>query len=98
MELEQLKNLYKVKYTFDTHLTRVQGLMYKPELAMDELALFIFQTTSNYYFWNKNVPYDLRLDFFDENGSNVGNLILTKQQLKKVTNLTPFRFVTERKA
>jgi uncharacterized membrane protein (UPF0127 family) len=59
---------FNIRFIADTPEKREKGLMFTDPLDEEEVALFVFPSTGNYSFWNKNVSYPLSLAFLDENG------------------------------
>lgn len=57
-----------------------RGLMHTKSLPEDECAFFIFPQASSCSFWNKNVPYDIDLGFFDSQGKLVQTSVLAAHQ------------------
>ena len=73
-----------------------RGLMGSEPLAVDEVALFIYQECQPMAFWNKNVSFPIGLLFFDDYGNYVGEASLDANQETNVPDhLVVARFVLE---
>ena len=75
--------------------TREKGLMHTASLPEDECALFVFPRIGSHAFWNKNVPYDIDLGFFDERSKLVSIATLQAGQEQAVYGNSKSKYVVE---
>lgn len=56
----------KIRFVATSPEDLSKGLMWSPPLDLNECALFVFKTPSEYSFWNKNVNFPISLLFLND--------------------------------
>ena len=70
----------RIRFTANTDLSRMKGLMFQEALSEDECALFEFPRCGKHGFWNNNVDFPISLIFCDEDKKVVAVKGLDAQQ------------------
>ncbi len=88
--------MLKIKKIFANANERLKGLNSLEEpLKEDECVLFVFPFETTNSFWNKGVPYDIDIAFFDSNKRLIYKTSMKANQYKKVNPEKPYKYVVE---
>lgn len=89
----------KMRFIASDDRSREKGLMFSEPLNDDECALFVFDKTGNYGFWNRNVNFPIDVAFYgdDKKLLHVGHLA-AHQETPVFPNKNKIKYVIETKS
>lgn len=89
----------KMRFIASDDRSREKGLMFSEPLKDDECALFVFDKTGNYGFWNRNVNFPIDVAFYgtDKKLLHVGHLE-AHQEIPVFPNGSKVKYVIETKS
>lgn len=89
----------KMRFIASDDRSREKGLMFSEPLKDDECALFVFDKTGNYGFWNRNVNFPIDVSFYgaDKKLLHVGHLE-AHQEIPVFPNGNKVKYVIETKS